>query len=58
MLGLMSQKQLLISSLIEHSSQYHGNTEIVERTPNGIVNRITYKNINIRLIILNDIVLW
>ena len=49
MLGLMSQKQLLISSLIEHSSQYHGNSEIVERAPNGIVNRITYKNINIRI---------
>ena len=42
MLGLMSDEPLLISSLIEHSSRYHGKTEIVYRLSNGEVNRTNY----------------
>ena len=35
MLGLMSDQQLLISSLIEHSGKYHGQTEIVDCDTDG-----------------------
>lgn len=49
MLGLMSKKQLLISSLIEHSSRYHANTEIVERLSNGAIKKTTYNNIHKRM---------
>ena len=42
MLGLMSDEPLLISSLIEHSSRYHGKTEIVYRLSNGEVDRTNY----------------
>ena len=49
MKGLMSEKQLLISSLIEHSAQFHGDKEIVEKSSDGKVSRITYKNIHLRM---------
>ncbi len=49
MQGLMANKNLLISSLIEHSSQYHGNTEIVYRTSNGDIEKTNYKKTNIRI---------
>ena len=37
MLGLMSDQQLLNSSLIEHSGKYHGDTLIVECDSEGEV---------------------
>ena len=37
--GLMSNKNLLISSLIEHSDEYHGNTEIAHRLSNGKIEK-------------------
>ncbi len=48
MYGLMSNKNLLISSLIEHSSQYHGDTEIAHRLSNGKIEKTTYKETNFR----------
>ena len=44
MLGLMSDQQLSISSLIEHSGKYHGETEIVDCNSNSKVLRTNYKN--------------
>ncbi|MBF96929.1 MAG: 3-methylmercaptopropionyl-CoA ligase [Alphaproteobacteria bacterium MarineAlpha9_Bin4] len=49
MLGLMSNKNLLISSLIEHSSEYHADTEIVHRVSNGNIEKTNYKETNIRI---------
>lgn len=42
MLGLMMDKPLLISSLIEHADEYHGDTEIITRTVEGPLHRYTY----------------
>ena len=49
MKGLMSNKNLLISSLIDHSSKYHGNTEIVYKDVNGEVARKNYNEVNKRI---------
>ena len=49
MLGLMSKQNLLISSLIEHSSQYHPDTEIVHRDANEKIARTTYKKTDLRI---------
>ena len=38
----MSDEPLLISSLIEHSSRYHGKTEIIYKLSNGKVARTNY----------------
>ncbi len=48
MLGLMMNKPLLISSLIEHAAKYHGGTEIVSRTVEGPIHRYTYAEARIR----------
>jgi 3-(methylthio)propionyl---CoA ligase len=42
MLGLMSERPLLISAIITHAATYHGNTEVVSRTVEGPVHRYTY----------------
>jgi acyl-CoA synthetase (AMP-forming)/AMP-acid ligase II len=42
MLGLMSDRPLLISSLIEHAARFHGDTEIVSRLVDGGIHRYTY----------------
>ena len=42
MRGLMSERPLLISSLIEHAARYHGDAEIVSRTVEGRIHRYTY----------------
>jgi fatty-acyl-CoA synthase len=39
MLGLMQDRPLLISSLIEHAATFHPRTEIVSRLPEGTVHR-------------------
>ncbi len=42
MLGLMQNKPLLISSLIEHAQKHHRDSEIVSRTIEGPIHRYTY----------------
>lgn len=42
MLGLMMDRPLLISSLIEHAGRYHADAEIVSRTVEGPIHRTTY----------------
>ena len=40
--GLMMDRPLLVSALIEHADAYHGDTEIVSRTVEGPIHRTTY----------------
>ena len=42
MLGLMSERPLLISSILTHAATYHGDGEIVSRTVEGPIHRYTY----------------
>jgi fatty-acyl-CoA synthase len=42
MLGLMSERPLLISSIITHAARYHADAEIVSRTVEGPTHRYTY----------------
>ena len=49
MLGLMSHKPLLISSLIEYSSKYHGYAEIVHKLSSGQIGRTNYKETDVRI---------
>jgi fatty-acyl-CoA synthase len=42
MLGVMSERPLLISSILVHAATYHGDTEIVSRTVEGAIHRYTY----------------
>jgi acyl-CoA synthetase (AMP-forming)/AMP-acid ligase II len=42
MLGLMSERPLLISSILAHAARWHGDTEIVSRTVEGPIHRYTY----------------
>ena len=48
MLGLMQDRPLLISQLIEHAAQNHGDTEIVSRTVEGPIHRYTYRDARLR----------
>jgi 3-(methylthio)propionyl---CoA ligase len=43
MLGLMSERPLLISSILTHAATYHGDVEIVSRTGEGPIHRYTYR---------------
>lgn len=45
MLGLIQDRPLLISQLIEYAALYHSQTEIVTRTVEGPVHRYTYKDL-------------
>jgi fatty-acyl-CoA synthase len=47
--GLMMEMPLLISSLIEHADNYHGDTEIVSRLTEGGQHRTTYRKIHHRM---------
>jgi acyl-CoA synthetase (AMP-forming)/AMP-acid ligase II len=40
--GLMSERPLLISSIIKHAAVYHNDTEIVSRGVDGEIHRYTY----------------
>jgi len=42
MLGLMQQRPLLISSLIDYAATWHGDREIVSRDPEGTFHRTNY----------------
>ncbi|EJZ08233.1 long-chain-fatty-acid--CoA ligase [Mycolicibacterium vaccae] len=46
MLGLMQDRPLMISSLIEHAAAFHGDTEIVSRLPEGPIRRTTWRETN------------
>jgi fatty-acyl-CoA synthase len=48
MLGLMQDRPLLISQLIEHAALNHGDTEIVSRSVEGPIHRYTYRDANKR----------
>ncbi|ROZ74951.1 3-(methylthio)propionyl-CoA ligase [Ramlibacter sp. WS9] len=48
MQGLMQDRPLLISSLIEHAATFHPHTEIVSRLPEGQVHRTTWQGICLR----------
>ncbi len=48
MLGLMQDRPLLISSLIEHANTFHPNAQIVSRTVEGPIHRCTYSDIRRR----------
>ena len=48
MLGLMQDRPLLISSLIDFAAQYHGDVEIVSRSVEGPIHRYTYVDANHR----------
>jgi len=48
MLGLMQDRPLLISSLIEHAAAMHPGAEIVSRTVEGPLHRCTYGDIHRR----------
>ncbi|NEX59467.1 3-(methylthio)propionyl-CoA ligase [Noviherbaspirillum galbum] len=48
MLGLMQDRPLLISSLIEHAAQYHPRREIVARTVEGGTHRTNYAEVERR----------
>jgi fatty-acyl-CoA synthase len=46
MFGLMQDRPLMISSLIEHAAAFHGDAEIVSRLPEGPVRRSTWRAVN------------
>ncbi|WP_218511147.1 3-(methylthio)propionyl-CoA ligase [Variovorax sp. dw_308] len=48
MLGLMQDRPLLISSLVEHAATFHPDTEIVSRLPEGTVHRTNWRGIRDR----------
>ena len=48
MLGLMQNRPLLISSLIDYASTWHGGREIVSRDPDGAFHRTNYAEIAAR----------
>ncbi len=48
MLGLIQDRPLLISSLIEYAGQNHGDVEIVSRSVEGPIHRTNYRNVNLR----------
>ena len=48
MLGLMQNRPLLISTVIEHAAKFHAAAEIVSRTCEGPIHRCTYGDINRR----------
>ncbi len=49
MLGLMQTRPLLISSIIQHAAVNHAGTEIVSRTTEDTIHRITYGQIEPRM---------
>ena len=48
MLGLMQSRPLLISSLVDYASAWHGSREIVSRDPEGAIHRSTYAEVAAR----------
>ena len=48
MLGLMQDRQLLVSGLIEHAARYHPDVEIVSRTCEGPIVRTNWAEVRSR----------
>jgi acyl-CoA synthetase (AMP-forming)/AMP-acid ligase II len=48
MQGLMMDRPLLVSGLIEHAERFHGGTEIVSKTIEGTVHRYGYRDAHAR----------
>ena len=48
MFGLMQQRPLLISSLVDYAATFHGEREIVSRDPEGAFHRSNYANVAAR----------
>jgi 3-(methylthio)propionyl---CoA ligase len=48
MLGMMSERPLLISSILAHAAAWHRDTEIVSRGADGAVHRYTYADAETR----------
>ncbi|MBL4739751.1 MAG: AMP-binding protein, partial [Sneathiella sp.] len=48
MLGLIQDRPLLISSLIEYAGLNHGDVEIVSRSVEGPIHRTNYRDVNLR----------
>ena len=48
MLGLMQQRPLLISSLVDYAASWHGGQEIVSRDPQGAIHRTNYAEVAVR----------
>jgi 3-(methylthio)propionyl---CoA ligase len=44
MLGRMSERPLLISSILTHAATYHGDVEVVSRSVEGPIHRYTYRD--------------
>ena len=42
MLGLMQDWPLLVTRILEHAAQWHGDREIVSRSVEGPIHRTTY----------------
>ncbi|HEY3911701.1 MAG TPA: long-chain-fatty-acid--CoA ligase [Stellaceae bacterium] len=49
MLGLMSERPLLVSAIMTHAATYHGDVEIVSRTVEGPFHRYTYADAEKRI---------
>ena len=49
MLGLMQTRPLMISSIIQHAARNHADTEIVSRTVDDTIHRISYRGIEVRM---------
>ncbi len=45
MFGLMQDRPLLLSGLIDYAARYHGEREIVSRVADGSINRSTYAEV-------------
>ncbi|MEL7429134.1 MAG: long-chain-fatty-acid--CoA ligase [Pseudomonadota bacterium] len=48
MLGQMMERQLLISTIIDHAARYHGDTEIVSVNSDTTMHRTNYAELNVR----------
>ena len=48
MLGLMQQRPLLISNLVDYAARWHGDREIVSRGPDGAIHRSSYAEVAAR----------
>jgi 3-(methylthio)propionyl---CoA ligase len=49
MLGMMSERPLLISSIITHAATFHSDAEVASRTVEGPIHRYTYRDAERRM---------
>lgn len=49
MLGLMQDRQLLVSGLLRHAESYHPDVEIISKTCEGAVVRSSYRQLGARV---------